>query len=79
MARCQSIFNLSADNFRLVELRAGALLGVLSLKSVLLGVLRHQRNLFCLPGEVCQGEIYPHAKKEERLPVVDAEQLLFFS
>ncbi|MBR5409846.1 MAG: hypothetical protein IK104_04175, partial [Clostridia bacterium] len=49
MARCQSIFNLSADNLRLVELCAGVLLGVLSLKSVLLGVLRHERNLFCLP------------------------------
>ena len=30
---------------------AGAFLGVLSLKSVLLGVLSHPRNLFCLPGQ----------------------------
>ena len=49
MARCQSIFNLSADNLRLVELCAGVLLGVLSLKSVLLGVLRHEKRFNCLP------------------------------
>ena len=54
MARCQSIFNLSADNLRLVELCAGVLLGVLSLKSVLLGAFSQTEKpvqthwLFCL-------------------------------
>ena len=49
------------------------LLGVLSLIPYLLGVLCHLRNLFCLPGEVCQGEIYPKAKKKSSylLPVYD--------
>ena len=58
MARCQSIFNLSADNLRLVELCAGVLLGVLSLKSVLLGVLRQQKSQLKSAG-FSVGDPYP--------------------
>ena len=30
------------------------------------GPEHHKRNLFCLPGQICQVEIYPRGKKAKR-------------
>ena len=38
-------------------------------------MLHHERSLFCLPGEICQVEIYPRGKKAKRKAVSHCFQL----